>query len=237
MTTCSPGWDARCRGSTGRRCRCACGGQNHGSAVQLKLFQPPAPEPMRRARYDIVNTSASAVVIRDVGPWDVHASVTEDADAVVEELAAILEGRRLYFIDLEGRVDEILVSGGRFLGFAPGWPTLEAALASLAEREVGHDFTEATGLAQRVDDWLRAVIAEDDGKALALCPFSFGAFLDMDQPEGRRHVFRIRLRPDAPGENALWIGGAGSRPIEAIRRAIGESIGLSARIIELEACP
>ena len=63
------------------------------------------------------------LVIRDVGPWDRHPTVTNDAEAVVEELVSagcLPPGRRLLYIDSEGRKDELLVEDGRFAGFSPG---------------------------------------------------------------------------------------------------------------------
>jgi hypothetical protein len=37
----------------------------------------------------------------------------------VEELAPILNGRRLEYIDSDGRRDQLLVKDGKFAGFAP----------------------------------------------------------------------------------------------------------------------
>jgi hypothetical protein len=31
---CSKGWGARCAVAKGKRCRCKCGGENHGGAVR-----------------------------------------------------------------------------------------------------------------------------------------------------------------------------------------------------------
>lgn len=63
------------------------------------------------------------LVIRDVGPWNRHMTVTNGAEEVVDELAAqgrLPEGRRLLYYDSEGQLDEILVRDGKFAGFAPG---------------------------------------------------------------------------------------------------------------------
>lgn len=79
---------------------------------------------MNRARYEIVeDLPGKPLVIRDVGPWDRHASVTNDAENVAAELfraGKLPDGRRLFYIDSDGIKDEILHQGGRFLGFAPG---------------------------------------------------------------------------------------------------------------------
>jgi len=81
---------------------------------------------MKHAQYRIVDDPAfttDALVIRDVGPWDQHPTVTNDAEWVVEELVAagrLQPGMRLYYYDSEGALDELLVANGRFAGFAPG---------------------------------------------------------------------------------------------------------------------
>ncbi len=79
---------------------------------------------MNRARYQIVeDLPGKPLLIRDLGPWDSHPSVTNDAEAVVAELAAsgkLPEGRRLYYYDSDGELDELLHKDGQFLGFAPG---------------------------------------------------------------------------------------------------------------------
>ena len=76
---------------------------------------------MRRcASYQIVDETETSLTIRDVGPWDKHPTVTNDAEGVVYELAAQLRGRRLFYYDSENNLDEILVRDGAFDGFAPG---------------------------------------------------------------------------------------------------------------------
>lgn len=77
---------------------------------------------MRRANYEVVTDNADMLIIRDLGPWDQHPTVTNDAEQVVEELAAQLGKRRLFYIDSEGQIDELAVKDGRFAGFAPGLP-------------------------------------------------------------------------------------------------------------------
>lgn len=81
---------------------------------------------MNRARYVIVDDDflkSEPLVIRDIGPWDQHPSVTNDAEAVIEELAAagnLPNGRRLFYFDSEGQKDELIHENGRFVRFAPG---------------------------------------------------------------------------------------------------------------------
>lgn len=75
------------------------------------------------AVFEIVHSESTdgALVIRDLGPWDVHRTITNDAERVVEELAEYLpDGRRLFYYDSQNQRDEIIVSHGRFVGFMPG---------------------------------------------------------------------------------------------------------------------
>lgn len=79
-----------------------------------------------RARYEIVEDDPACekpLVIRDIGPWSHRATVTNDAEAVVDDLifqGRLPEGRRLFYYDSEGVLDEILIQDRLFAGFAPG---------------------------------------------------------------------------------------------------------------------
>lgn len=73
-----------------------------------------------RAGYSVVDTLHGWTTIRDLDRGGV--SVTNDAEAVVEELVArglLPPGRRLRYFDSDGRLDEIVLRDGRFVGFAP----------------------------------------------------------------------------------------------------------------------
>lgn len=75
---------------------------------------------MRRSpRYEVVESTDSRLLIRDLGPWDRHLTITNGVEQVVEQLAPFLRGRRLEYVDSEGMLDEIKVKDGRFAGF---WP-------------------------------------------------------------------------------------------------------------------
>lgn len=76
---------------------------------------------MLRASYRIEEQTDEKVVIRDVGRDCM--SVTNDAEAVVRDLQrnGMLDGRRLFYYDSDGRLDELKHDGkGIFRGFAPG---------------------------------------------------------------------------------------------------------------------
>ena len=77
---------------------------------------------MNRSFYRILKTGGRSVVIRDEGGKD-DMSVTSDAERVVEELflnGHLKEGVQLYYRHFDGRMDQILHSGGVFVGFAQG---------------------------------------------------------------------------------------------------------------------
>lgn len=71
---------------------------------------------MNGARYEIVS-DGKMLVLRDVGPWSEHPTVTNDAEQVVEELAARVGGRRLLYYDSDGELTEIRHDGAKFIGF------------------------------------------------------------------------------------------------------------------------
>lgn len=78
----------------------------------------------RRACFEIVREESTQyqLVIRDVGPWDQHPTVTNDAEDVVDALIAgdLLQPRmRLLYYDSEGQLAQIIVRDGAFAGFRP----------------------------------------------------------------------------------------------------------------------
>lgn len=78
---------------------------------------------MRTSNYAILNESTRDIlVIRDMGPWSVFKSVTNDAENVVETLfeeGYLDNSRRLWYYDSDGNLDELVHEDGKFKGFAP----------------------------------------------------------------------------------------------------------------------
>ncbi len=119
QATCSRGWGKRCPASHGTKCRCACGGRNHGTENTKRDVAVGD----KHAAYSVVSSDATQITIRDFGPWDRHLTVTNDAEHVVAEMARVygLGTRRLFYFDSEGQLDELVHDGnGRFVRFAPG---------------------------------------------------------------------------------------------------------------------
>lgn len=115
---CSRGWGKRCPASKGRTCRCACGGANHGKASGAGVVGGPAAG---EAQFTVEYDGPEGMVLRDVG-HDHGKSITNDADNVVARVADRLNGRRLFYFDSMGRLDELVVRDGKFARFMPGAP-------------------------------------------------------------------------------------------------------------------
>lgn len=88
------------------------------------------------ANYEIVEDPSEPsfpLVLRDVGPWDKHFTITNDAEGVIARLVAAgaigpARGRprTVLYYDSEGELTELRYdwTTGRFLGFGPGSPRL-----------------------------------------------------------------------------------------------------------------
>lgn len=78
---------------------------------------------MNRARFGVMRSTATSLVIEDLGPWDQHPTVTNDAEGVVHRLhvsGRLSPGVRLFYYDSDGDYSELKHDGaGRFAGFAP----------------------------------------------------------------------------------------------------------------------
>ena len=77
---------------------------------------------MKRSNYSIIkNDPKQSLYIKDIGPWDLYLSVTNDAEQVIQELVELGQlptGRRLYCIDSMNIMGELLIKDGKFAGFA-----------------------------------------------------------------------------------------------------------------------
>lgn len=78
---------------------------------------------MARATYSVLRVTDEVVTLEDL---DGRVSVTNDAEAVVEEVlkahgahTAAGELRRIHYYDTMGNLDELVHDGHHFTGFAP----------------------------------------------------------------------------------------------------------------------
>jgi hypothetical protein len=74
----------------------------------------------KKANWVTIEIDNAFVLIRDIGPWDTHLSVTNDAENVVKEVVATgyLGDRKLFYVDSDGRTDRLLVKNGEFDGYS-----------------------------------------------------------------------------------------------------------------------
>lgn len=81
----------------------------------------PGAKTMTAANFEIVSTEPFSVTIRDLGPWDKHLSVTNDAEGVIKRLMAAGQlklGQRLFYYDSDGDFAELgFNSLSQFTGF------------------------------------------------------------------------------------------------------------------------
>ena len=80
-----------------------------------------------RPNFLTIEVTDKIMLIRDVGPWDKHKTITNGAEEVCEELLYQLKGRKLFYIESEGELDQLLIENGKFVGFgsnASGWPPI-----------------------------------------------------------------------------------------------------------------
>lgn len=74
---------------------------------------------MAKANYRVVKNT---LLVVDVGPWDKHMTITNDAEAVVAELLAagvIGPDQRVLYVDSDRQLSVLVVKNGAFAGFAP----------------------------------------------------------------------------------------------------------------------
>lgn len=72
---------------------------------------------MEHANFEIISVTENTVTIQDVGPHDIHKTVTNDVDNVVERCIKFVGTRKLMYYDSEDNLAQILVEDGKFAGF------------------------------------------------------------------------------------------------------------------------
>lgn len=77
---------------------------------------------MLKSNYKIEELSDDKLIIRDIGPHDKYATVTNDVDNVVKtlyETGHLTDNMRLFYYDSYNDFDEIIHLNSRFLRFKP----------------------------------------------------------------------------------------------------------------------
>jgi len=76
----------------------------------------------RAANYRVTNETDKFITLVDLGPHDEYKTITNAAEWVVAQMVDRLKGRKLYYFDTQGNIDQILIHDGKFAGFVPGGP-------------------------------------------------------------------------------------------------------------------
>jgi hypothetical protein len=77
-----------------------------------------------KACFDVLKETPDFIYIKDIGQYR---SVTNDAEYVIGKLSEEnnLGNRRVFYIDSDGQIDELLHKADRFTGFKPGHEGVE----------------------------------------------------------------------------------------------------------------
>ena len=62
------------------------------------------------ANFSIIEVTQRSVVLRDLGPWDIFPTITNDAPNVVRRVRHVLRGRRLFYWDSMGELTELCLT-------------------------------------------------------------------------------------------------------------------------------
>ena len=101
----------------------------------------------RNARFTILEDADNYILINDIGgndkersEWDCI-SIANDPESVIQRLYeaghGILKSKRLFYIDTEGRADELRHKNGNFISYVSGFNTILHfnALKHMIEKE------------------------------------------------------------------------------------------------------
>jgi hypothetical protein len=72
---------------------------------------------MKLPNYEIILIHPALIIIEDKGPHDEYLTVTNGAELVVQQLASQLGRRKLYYLDSDKVLTQILVKDGKMAGF------------------------------------------------------------------------------------------------------------------------
>ena len=63
-----------------------------------------------RSNYNIIKDTKDYILLKDIGPWDIYKTITNDAEGIIYDLKHILNQRQLRYIDSEGDTCALLYS-------------------------------------------------------------------------------------------------------------------------------
>lgn len=75
---------------------------------------------MVKSNFDVLVDREQFILLMDLGPWDKFRTITNDAENVVKEMAQRgLGDRKLFYVDSEGGITQLIHDGGGvFITFA-----------------------------------------------------------------------------------------------------------------------
>lgn len=86
-----------------------------------------------KARFNIIYNDETYILIEDQCEIYNSMSITNDAEGVVEYLIkdsiVDVSNKKIFYVDTEGRVDELEHNGQKFIGFKPGYKNLNTFFA------------------------------------------------------------------------------------------------------------
>lgn len=161
------------------------------------------------AAFTVMEVTDAHVILRDDNVNGCR-SVTNAADEVVAHIHRHYPGRRIFYYDSEGRLDELAHEDGRFVGFRPGGPTsaadelrktLEHARlwrvpVDAAPIPAGHDWPDLATFQGFVGGYIELVPLAIEGVPVFLIVNEDGA----------------RTLPVNPDATRIYIAGRGRKP-------------------------
>ena len=101
-----------------------CGGGNHYAPKKKRKGKDEGAELFdNHAEFSIQIDAPGYVYIIDTGHNHGKRTITNDAENVISELYGLiddLKNKRVFYLDSDGRIDEIIHSAGRFVTFKAG---------------------------------------------------------------------------------------------------------------------
>lgn len=59
------------------------------------------------ANYYVLSEDDKSVTIKDIGPWNIHHTISKDKKHVRSEMRSQYRNKRLYYIDENGRMNDL----------------------------------------------------------------------------------------------------------------------------------
>lgn len=94
---------------------------------------------MLRAHFEVIKHTNNYILIEDLANTSGTMTVTNDAEEVISRLidsGYVNYSTRVFYIDTEGRVDELEHNGKEFIGFKNGYDNLQIFYVEMGDIEI-----------------------------------------------------------------------------------------------------